>query len=145
MKKLLFILCVTLTMNACTKGKDDVAPKGTASEVVGTYALTTFRFQDEDDDLTIPTLPVVEKGKKTYYGSVELTEVSDPEKAQFVLSLTLDSQTFDDIDLGEIDIEKSGSKYNLLSDGAKIGTVSGTTMQIDIKSANARMAFTAKR
>lgn len=145
MKKLLFFLCVTLTLSACKKEQDDITPRGTASEVAGTYELTTFRFQNNDDDLNIPKMPVIQQGKQTYFGSVELTEATDPDQTQMVLKLTLDSQAFDDIAFGEVDVEKSGTKYNLLSDGQKIGSISGSTLQFDIQTTDARMAFTAKR
>lgn len=145
MKTPILLLLILLSFSACKKNQDDVKPQGTASEVIGTYELTSFRYQTGDDDLNIPTMPVVQQGKQTYFGSVELTEVTDPNQANMVLKLTLNNQAVDDIDFEEIDVEKSGSKYNLVSDGETFATISGNRLSFDVKGDDFRMAFTAER
>ena len=145
MKKILLLLCITLATGACKKGQDNVKPAGTAGDVIGKYTLTSFRYQTKDNDLNIPTMPVVQQGKQTYFGSTDLAAATDPNKATMVLHLTLDNRAIDDIDLGEVDVQKSGSSYTLLSDGTKFATISGSTMQFDVKGTDTRIAFTAKR
>ena len=145
MKNLLLLLCITLAVGACKKGQDNVKPAGTASNVIGTYTLSSFHYQNKDNDLNIPTMPVVVQGKQTYFGSTELSETTDPNKATMVLRLTLDNRAIDDIDLGEVDVQKSGSTYTLLSDGTKFATISGNAMQFDLKGTDVRIGFTAKR
>lgn len=145
MKTLFFFLCLTFTISACKKGDDTITPQGTAGAVIGTYQLSSFRYQTQDDELNIPTLPVVQNGKRTYFGSVELTEATDPNKANMVLKLTFDSKKLDDLDFDEVDVEKSGSRYSLLYDGETIGTISGNTLKFDVQTQEARMAFTATR
>ena len=145
MKTLILLVVVTLSFGASKKGQDEVKPQGTAAEVIGTYELSSFRYQTGDDDLNIPTMPVVQQGKQTYFGTVELAEAADPNQANMVLKLTLNNQAIDDIDFETVDVEKSGSKYNLLSDGSKVATISGNTLSFDVKGDDFRMAFTAKR
>ncbi|GAB3560294.1 hypothetical protein [Spirosoma fluminis] len=145
MKTLFLLLVVTLASTACKKDADNVKPQGTAGAVIGTYTLSSFRYQTQDDELNIPTLPVVQNGKKTYYGTVKLTESTDPNKAQMTLQLTFDSKALDAIDFEEIDVEKNGSRYELVYDGETLATISGNTLKFDVQTQEARMAFTASR
>lgn len=146
MKKCLLLLFVVLSFTACKPKKDEVKPKSPASEVAGTYRMTSFRYQtkDKDDELIIPTLPVVQQGKITYSGEVELTEVSDPNQVNLVVRLDFDGQS-ESVDFENVEVKKSGSKYTLLSDGDQVATVSGSTLSFDVESSDARLAFTAKR
>jgi len=144
MKKYSLLLFVVLSFTACKIAKDEVKPKGLAGEVAGTYKMTSFRYQTKDDELNIPTLPVVQQGKTTYSGVVELTEASDPDQVNMVLSLDFDGQD-ESVDFENVEVKKSGSKYTLLSDGDQMATVSGSTLSFDVKSSDARLAFTARR
>lgn len=90
MKKLILLLFVISSFSACKKDQDDVTPRGTAGAVLGTYELTSFMYRDgQNPDLVIPTMPVVQQGKKTYFGTVELTEVANPNQVNMVLKVTL--------------------------------------------------------
>lgn len=144
MKKLILLLLVSVSFSACKKDADALKPKGLASEVIGSYNLTSFRYQSKDDELVIPTLPVVQQGKTTYSGVVELSETDDPNQANMVLSIDFNGQD-DSVDFEQVEVKKSGSKYTLSSDGTQIATISGNTLSFDVKSTDARLAFTAKR
>lgn len=144
MKNYLLLLFVVLSFTACKPNKDEVKPKSLAGEVAGTYKMTSFRYQTKDDDLNIPTLPVVQQGKTTYSGAVELTEAADPDQVNLVLSIDFDGQR-ETLDFEDLEVKKSGSKYTLLSDGDQVATISGSTLSFDVQSSDARLAFTAKR
>ncbi|WP_128548269.1 hypothetical protein [Larkinella soli] len=144
MKKLLLILLISTSFSACKKDADAVAPKGPAGEVAGSYELTSFRYQTKDDELVIPTLPVVQQGRTTYSGVVELTETDDPNQVNMVLSLDFDGQA-ESLDFEAVEVKKSGSRYNLSLDGTQIATVNGNKLSFDVKATDARLAFTATR
>lgn len=146
MKKLIILLLAGILFSACKKNTDAVKPIGTASEVLGTYALTSFMYRNgTDPDLIVPAMPVVQQGKTTYFGSVELTEVADPNQARMVLKLTLDGKAINDLDFETVDVEKSGSGYTLLSDGDTFATISGNTLSFDVQDNTFRMKFSARR
>lgn len=145
MKKHLLLLFVVLSVTACKLiKKEEVKPKNSASEVAGTYRMTSFRYQTDDDELNIPALPVVQQGRTTYSGVVELTQASDPDQVNMVVRLDFEGQT-ESADFANLSVKESGSGYTLLSDGEPVATVSGSTLNFDIRSTDVRLAFTAKR
>lgn len=150
MKKLVLFIVVLVSFSACKKGQDEVKPKGTASEIIGTYELTNFRLQlaNDKNDYQYPQLPVVQKGKKTDYGTVTLREVENNlDGAVMGLSLTLPTigLELDEEEFAHIDVKKNGSKYDIYADGTKFASVSGSTLSLDVKTDDFHMAFTAKR
>ncbi len=151
MKNFILFLSIALTFGACKKGQDDVKPKSVAGEIAGTYELTSFRLQVKDDnnDYQYPSLPVVQKGKKTDYGTVTLSETADPNQVNIGIDFTLPTIGIGDIQeedfVTEVDIKKNGSKYDLLTNGQKFATISGNTLSFDAKTADFHMAFTADR
>ena len=145
MKKYFLLLLIGLSFTACKLAKkDEVKPMSLASELAGTYKMTSFRYQTKDNELNIPTLPVVQQGKTTYSGEVEVTEATDPNQVNLNLSIDFDGQS-ETLDFEDLEVKKSGSKYTLLSDGDQVATVSGSTLSFDVQSSDARLAFTAKR
>ena len=144
MNKLTLFLLVTLAFSACKKQTDAVKPETAAATIAGTYTLTELKYQDDNGTKIIPQLPVIEKGKTTYAGTVDLTETTNPDQVNFTLNLLFAGQQ-DSSDLGTVDIQGSGTKYTLLVDGEKIATISGSTLSFDISTTDFRLAFTAKK
>ena len=143
MKKLISILFIALSFSACKKG-DDVKPQTASATIAGVYTLSELRYQDANGTKIVPQLPVVEKGKTTYSGTVTITESANANQAAFVLDLLFAGQQ-NNLDLGEVDIQSSGTSYTLLSDGDKVATISGNKLSFDVSTNDFRLAFTAKK
>lgn len=144
MKKLILFLLVTLAFSACKKETDAIKPNSPAATIAGTYTLSELKYQDADGTQIIPQLPVVEKGKTTYAGTVELSEATDPNQVNFSLDLLYAGQP-ESLELEDVDVQGSGSKYTLLVDSEKIATISGNTLSFDVSTDDFRLAFTAKK
>ncbi|MBC8154862.1 MAG: hypothetical protein H7Z72_18350 [Bacteroidetes bacterium] len=149
MKKIVLFLVIALSFAACSK-KEDVEPKGTASEVVGVYKLTSFTYQSKDGNAVYPELPVVQRGKETDFGTVTLTETDDLDKVTMGVDFTLPTAGFGDLEddefIEELEVVKNGSKYDLkLPSGSKLATINGNTLSLDGEGEDFSIAFTADR
>lgn len=149
MKRIALLLIVSLTVGACSK-KEDVKPKGTASEVIGDYKLTSFTYQTTAKNYVYPQLPVIQRGKETDFGVVTLYETDNLEQVTMGLDFTLPTTGVGDIQedefIEDLVVKKVGSKYELiLSSGSRVATISGNTLSFDGKGEDFRIVFTADR
>ncbi|WP_460635445.1 hypothetical protein [Larkinella harenae] len=128
MNPIVFFLLVLVTFGACKKDNTNPGPNETAdaaSNVAGTYKLSSFHFIMGANEIELPTLPMMESGKTVASGTVKITRKS-ADKASLNVSLYLEGEGNHSLVEGlDIEIKESGSNFGLYADGDRIGDADG--------------------
>lgn len=132
MKNLLLALLILFTVSSCLpekRGKNDPEP-----ELAGTYNLT--RFLANNQEYITSTSGIT--------GSITVTRVNSS-RLSMSLSLRGGGQNVTE-NLGEVDITKaSGSNYDILEAGTRIGSINGTDLSLDAGTGADRIVVTARK
>ncbi|MBD2700864.1 hypothetical protein IC229_09455 [Spirosoma sp. BT702] len=138
MKKILLGCLLALTIVACKKSADAEPEAG--ATVAGSYQMTLFGLDNGDgkgyseSPLPITTGPITGSGTIT---TVRKDASSIDLSAKLAItqngstSLIIYPATSTSV---PVTLQKSGSSYDMMSNGTKIGTADGSTISIDITS-----------
>lgn len=130
MKNLLFLLFALLTLGACKKSGNEPKPQKPAEAVAGTYTLTSFRYVSGDDEINLPRLPYTQNGQ-TVTGTVRLDPVSD-DHVTLSLTLKITGQQDANIDIDQVEVQKTSEAYGLYVDGERVADADGDDLIFNI-------------
>lgn len=138
MKKLIILFFVVLAFVGCSK-KDDPAPDA-ATAVSGTYKMSKLTSGGQTISLPI-TDPTT---KKTYSGIVTAVR-----KTATSVNITVTFQETgvadDSQELGDVELSKNGSSYDMMSSNVKVGTIDGKTFNLDVTDGTDRTVIIASK
>ncbi|GAA4451010.1 hypothetical protein GCM10023189_12480 [Nibrella saemangeumensis] len=156
MKKLVVLLFVALSLGACKETtpidpQPEPAPeKPAATNVIGSYKISSFRFANKSVELSLPTLPMVQGGKTVASGTVVLKQYKTK---QVDLLFSLKREGYEDIDftLDALDVKAVGKVYGIYLEGDHIADADGSNIIFDMSDYDQRtkeritLTFVAKK
>ncbi len=149
MKKLILFLLVTLAFSACKKGDKDIVPQNPADIVAGTYALTSFYYNDGSTELNPPRMPYTQSGK-TLSGTVVLNPTAQ-DNVTLTLTLKATGEQDESIDIDNVEVKKRSNVYGLYIDDELVADADGSNIIFNLDERDAQtgeslqLKFNAKK
>ncbi len=122
----LFVL-ITVVIAACSK-KNDVTPDDPATQVAGTYEMTTLRYDSAGVSVYNLTLPIT--GASAVSGTITVRRDS---AAVIYTTYSIKQTGYNDFNdtFGQLKLKGTTSPYGIYYGTSKIGTTDGKTFTID--------------